>query len=419
MTNQGPADATLVTLTDTLDGAVTYQTAVPSQGSCSEAGGVVTCDLGALANGGSATIDITVTAPPTPQTVTNTAVVSANEPDSDGSDNTSLEDTDVINPPPADLQLTKTASPAPVVAGDPLTYELTVTNLGPGPATLVELTDTLPAGVTYQSATPSGGSCSQAGGVVTCDFGTIANGASDNVTIVVTAPATAGVITNTASVTTGRIDPNSANDSASADTTVTIPGEADLALTQSDSPDPVLVNQTLSYSLLVDNLGPDEATAVVMTDTLPATVTFQSVITSQGSCSEAGGTVTCNLGTIASGNDATIDILVTAPSSAGSITNNASVAASSDDLNAANDTSSENTTVAKPERQPALLPGRRCRRRQRRQRPADANRHGRLQSGHERNQHRHRHWHQRDRGDRVELCDRCTCTLPTPAGSAR
>ena len=345
VTNQGPADATLVTLTDTLDGAVTYQTAVPSQGSCSESAGTVTCDLGSLANGSSATIDITVTAPPTPQTVTNTAVVSANEPDSDASDNTSLEDTDVINPPPADLQLTKTASPAPVVAGDPLTYELTVSNLGPGPATLVELTDTLPAGVTYQSATPSGGSCSELGDVVTCDFGTIANGASENVTIVVTAPATAGVITNTASVTTGRIDPNSANDSASADTTVTIPGEADLALTQSDSPDPVLVNQTLSYSLFVDNLGPGEATAVVMTDTLPATVTFQSVITSQGSCSEAGGTVTCNLGTIASGNDATIDILVTAPSSAGSITNNASVAASSDDLNAANNTSSENTTV--------------------------------------------------------------------------
>ncbi|NND48113.1 MAG: DUF11 domain-containing protein, partial [Woeseiaceae bacterium] len=237
------------------------------------------------------------------------------------------------------------ASPAPVIAGDPLTYELTVSNLGPGPATQVELTDTLPAGVTYQSSTPSTGSCSESAGVVTCDLGTIANGASENVTIVVTAPATAGVITNTASVTTARIDPNSANDSASADTTVTVPGEADLALTQSDSPDPVLVNQTLSYSLLVDNLGPDDATAVVLTDTLPGTVTFQSVVTSQGSCSEAGGTVTCNLGAISSGNDATIDILVTAPSGAGSITNNASVSASSDDLNAANDTSSENTTV--------------------------------------------------------------------------
>ncbi|MDH3362377.1 MAG: DUF11 domain-containing protein, partial [Gammaproteobacteria bacterium] len=349
VTNQGPADATLVTLTDTLDAAVTYQSAVPSQGSCSESGGTVSCDLGDLSNGSSATIDITVTAPATPQTVTNTAVVSAAEPDSDSADNTSAEDTDVINPPPADLELTQTDSPDPVVAGNSLTYVLTVSNLGPGPATLVELTDTLPAGVTFQSATPSIGSCSESGGTVTCDLGTIGNGVSENVTIVVTAPALAGVITNSASVTTARVDPNSANNSASADTTVTIPGEADLALTQSDSPDPVLVNQTLSYSLLVNNLGPDDATAVVMVDTLPATAAFQSVVTSQGSCvhsgEPSGGTVTCTLGTIASGQDATIDILVTAPSSAGSITNNASVSASSDDLNAANDTSGENTTV--------------------------------------------------------------------------
>ena len=69
------------------------------------------------------------------------------------------------------------------------------------------------------------------------------------------------------------------------------------------------------------------------------------MITGQGSCSEAAGTVTCNLGTIASGADATVDIIVTAPPSTGSITNNASVSASSNDSNAANDNASENTTV--------------------------------------------------------------------------
>ncbi|MGB5577945.1 MAG: choice-of-anchor Q domain-containing protein, partial [Woeseiaceae bacterium] len=346
VTNQGPAEATLVTLTDTLDGAVTYQTAVPSQGSCSEAGGVVTCDLGDLANGSSATINITVTAPPTPQTVTNTAVVSAAEPDSDSADNTSVEDTDVINPPPADLELTMTDSPDPVVGGDPLTYTLTINNLGPGPANVVQLTDTLPAGVIFVSATPSSGTCSEAGGVVDCSFaGAIANGASENVVIVVTAPAVPGLMTNNASVSTARIDPNVGNDSASVDTEVTIIGDADLSLSQSDSPDPVNVNQPLSYSLVVDNLGPDDATDVVLVDTLPASVTFQSAISSQGSCSEAGGTVTCTLGLIAGGADATVDIIVTAPPSAGTITNNASVSTSANDSDPADDNASEDTTV--------------------------------------------------------------------------
>jgi uncharacterized repeat protein (TIGR01451 family) len=107
----------------------------------------------------------------------------------------------------------------------------------------------------------------------------------------------------------------------------------------------VLVNQALSYSLIVNNLGPDDATDVILVDTLPAAVTFQSAISSQGSCSEAGGTVTCNLGMIDNAADATVDIIVTAPPSAGSITNNAVVSTSASDSDTANDSVSETTTV--------------------------------------------------------------------------
>ena len=350
VTNPGPADATLVTLVDTLDAAVTFQTAVPSQGSCVHSGeplgGTVTCDLGDLNNGSIATIDITVIAPATPQTVISTAVVSAAEPDSDLSDNTWAEDTDVIDPPPADLELTMTDAPDPVVGGTLLTYTLTINNLGPGPATLVQLTDTLPASVIFVSATSSQGSCGESFGVVDCSIsGAISAGASATVTIVVTAPATAGTITNSASVSTSRVDPIAGNDSASVNTAVTIIGDADLALSKSDSPDPVNVNQALSYSLIIDNLGPDDATDVVLVDTLPAAVTFQSAISSQGSCSESGGTVTCNLGMINNAANATVDIIVTAPASAGSITNNAVVSTSASDSDTANDSASETTTV--------------------------------------------------------------------------
>lgn len=85
----------------------------------------------------------------------------------------------------ADLQITKTASPDPVSVGQDLTYTLTVTNNGPNTATDVQVTDPLPAGVTWQSTATSQGSCvDPAPSVVNCALGDIANGASAIVTII-------------------------------------------------------------------------------------------------------------------------------------------------------------------------------------------------------------------------------------------
>lgn len=123
------------------------------------------------------------------------------------------------------------------------------------------------------------------------------------------------------------------------------PGDADLALNLSDSPDPVMINQRLSYSAVVANLGPDDATDVVLVDTLPANVSFQSAVASQGSCTQSGVTVTCTLGVLANGANATVNIIVYAPSTTGTITNTADVSTSANDSNASNDNASENTTV--------------------------------------------------------------------------
>ena len=68
------------------------------------------------------------------------------------------------------------------------------------------MTDTLPAGVTYQSATPSQGTCSQASGTVTCSVGSLANGGTATVAIAVT-PQSAGTFTNTATVAGAQTDP--------------------------------------------------------------------------------------------------------------------------------------------------------------------------------------------------------------------
>ena len=109
-------------------------------------------------------------------------------------------------------------------------------------------------------------------------------------------------------------DPSPGNNSASATTTVT--PVADLSLTKSDSPDPVLAGELLTYTLTAHNAGPSSASGVELIDTLPAGVTFDSATPTQGSCSEASGTVTCALGTIADGAAApasTVKIRATAP----------------------------------------------------------------------------------------------------------
>jgi uncharacterized repeat protein (TIGR01451 family) len=118
-----------------------------------------------------------------------------------------------------DISVIKTDAPDPVSVGSNLTYTITVTNNGPDTGTGVTLTDTLPSNVTYVSATSTQGTCTRSGSTVTCSIGTLANGASATVTIVVT-PTTAGTITNTASVTCNETDTNSGNNTATATTTV-------------------------------------------------------------------------------------------------------------------------------------------------------------------------------------------------------
>ncbi len=119
--------------------------------------------------------------------------------------------------PGADLAISKTSDPNSVIPGAPVTYTITVTNSGPLAASDVVVTDTLPLTVTFASASASQGSCSGLS-TVTCDLGAINNGATATVTLVVTTTAS-GTFTNTAIVTSGVTDPNTANNSAAASAT--------------------------------------------------------------------------------------------------------------------------------------------------------------------------------------------------------
>jgi uncharacterized repeat protein (TIGR01451 family) len=122
---------------------------------------------------------------------------------------------------------------------------------------------------------------------------------------------------------------------------------ADLAVTKTDSPDPVHIGQNLAYTVTVTNNGPDAATGVTATDQLPKNAGYGSTSTTQGTCTlkPAKATVSCSLGTIASGGTVTITINVK-PTKKGQITNTVSVASTSPpDPNSANNTASATTTV--------------------------------------------------------------------------
>jgi uncharacterized repeat protein (TIGR01451 family) len=126
--------------------------------------------------------------------------------------------------PAADLKLAIADTPDPVTVRAELTYTVTVTNGGPAAATEVVLTDPLPADALFVSASATQGSCRREGkskrdGVLTCELGGLAAGASTSVTIVVT-PARAGELSNTASVTAREPDPNRGDNRATATTTV-------------------------------------------------------------------------------------------------------------------------------------------------------------------------------------------------------
>ena len=119
---------------------------------------------------------------------------------------------------------------------------------------------------------------------------------------------------------------------------------ADLSLIKSDNPDPVSEDAVLTYTIEVQNGGPDPATNVVVTDDLPSQVDPGSATPSTGTCDVMGKKVTCELGTIASGGSATVTIEVTTKK-AGEITNTASVASDVEDPQGANNEDSETTTV--------------------------------------------------------------------------
>jgi uncharacterized repeat protein (TIGR01451 family) len=122
--------------------------------------------------------------------------------------------------PVANLAITIGDAPDPVPPASTLTYTLTVFNAGPSDATSLTVVDTLPGSVTYQSVTALGWTCGEIGGVVTCTASGLLASTGSTITIVVVTGPTVGTPSNTATVAGSELDPNLADNTATATTAV-------------------------------------------------------------------------------------------------------------------------------------------------------------------------------------------------------
>lgn len=259
--------------------------------------------------GASVTFTFTVLIDPAATgSLVNTATVSpptgATDPDPN---NNSRSDINTLTPQ-ADLFITKTDGSAIAVPGTNVTYTIKVTNNGVSSVTGATVSDVLPAGTSFVSAT-NGTIYDPVANTVRFTTGALApNGTTSfQLTLAIRRTLT-GTLNNTATVTlpAGVTDPNPGNNS-STDTDTLVP-PADLVATKTVDRPRAFVGGNVTFTVTIKNLGPGVANNVVMQDLLPSGLTFISATPSRGRFDPT--TRKWTIGTLASGASAVLKIVV-------------------------------------------------------------------------------------------------------------
>jgi uncharacterized repeat protein (TIGR01451 family) len=343
--NYSSSKATNPVLTLNLPASSAYVThTVSNSGTCGESGGVLTCTWAQQNAFTSYTVTVTVT-PGVGGTNTLTASIAADQGDPTPANNTLSEGTTVN----ATINLGVTGindSPADVTLGQGnVTYTVSTYNYSSSKATNPVLTLNLPASSTYVSHTVSNsGTCTPSGGVLTCNWTQQNAFTSYSVTVTVT-PGVGGTNTLTASIAADQGDPTPANNTLSEGTTVN--ATINLGVTGiSDSPADITLGQgNVTYTISTYNYSSSKATNPVLTVNLPASSTYVShTVSNSGTCTPAGGVVTCNWTQQNAFTSYSVTVTVT-PGVGGTNTLTASIAADQGDPTPANNTLSEGTTV--------------------------------------------------------------------------
>jgi uncharacterized repeat protein (TIGR01451 family) len=272
LTDAGPDTATGVTVRDLLPTGLNYVSATPTQGTYNPTTGIWT--VGTVTTSSPQTLVIAAVVTNSEEEINTATISHSDQFDPDPANNTAKS---AVTPQQADLELVKQVNDPTPNVGDTITYTVTLTDRGPDNATNVVVSDPLPAGLTFVSATPSEGSYNPTTGVWTVGAVTTAVPQTLLIQATVVSP---NATTNTATIThSDQFDPNTGNNSSSA---VETPQQADLELGKTVDNSTPNVGDTIHYTITLADAGPDAATNVTVLDSLPAGVTFESATPSEG-----------------------------------------------------------------------------------------------------------------------------------------
>lgn len=339
--NAGASTLTSIRVTDTLPTGVTFLSAIGTDWTCGRTNNIVTCSRVVLPVSTTSFINIRVTAPTIGGWLTDTATATASQIEINTANNSANTSTLVTSG--ADLAVGLTDTPDPATHSGLVTYTIGVVNNGTTTANSVSVSQTLPAGASFDTIVGSGWSCIPSGSVATCTRPSLAVGAAPNITARVNTPASGSILTSTASIgSASPVDPILTNNTWTV--TTTLASTADLALTLTDTPDPVGLGGSVVYNLKVTNIGPS-TTAATLTNTLPAGTTYLNISAPGWTCNQAGGLITCSHPALAVGPASDIYIYVTVPNFSTTLINSASVTGSVTDPNPADNNATANTSV--------------------------------------------------------------------------
>ena len=334
---QGNADATDVQLSDTLPSGFIFVSSSPdATGSpstppfCTHSSGTVSCSLGTIAAGGSASVTITATAPTTCGPFTNTVsgTFGAAAPQTiPGSPATATGD---VVGCASSLTIGK-SGPATVQQGTSITYNLTVSNSGNATAFNVKIADAVPSPLTGPVGTPSQGSCTTTTNTVNCDLGNISGGGSATISITATVPAGQCVQIQNQATGTHEVNEQPVTIQSSGTVTTQIegcgsPAVPALSVTKTADAASVTPPSPIGFTIAVTNSGSAAANNVTLSDTIPSVPGVTWSInggTGAAQCSLVGNSLSCTFGTLQAGQSKTVHVISTATSSAscGTFTN--------------------------------------------------------------------------------------------------
>jgi uncharacterized repeat protein (TIGR01451 family) len=246
--------------------------------------------------------------------------------------------------PNASLTIVKSDDVDPATPGSTVTYTISVQNTGPSDARNVVVADTLPAGVTVTTSSAPGGAGTLSGGTLTLNFGTVPAGQTRTASVTVLIPGTTrGTLTNSATVSGTGVTGGTLTD---VETTALAP-QFDVTVTQSASPATAAAGSTVTFTSVVTNASNSVSTAsgVLVTNTLPAGVTFSSASLNGNPLSSISNIAIPDL---APGASATIQVLGTVNAGVANgqvLSNVASITTAPNETNVLTNTSNAAVTV--------------------------------------------------------------------------